>query len=269
MPRLHLDYDPYRIFRSSRTPPGLYARQKWLHEETKSSRQEDFSATVKALYQNRSGSGLWQNSIIKTIHQLFGLHLTVRTCDPLIKKSLEQLLYNVNTALSSQKTGQVHPEQLLGLPFAPGRWLEVVVPATLFLAGIFDQASDSAVLTLYERTVSSLVQGRLDQLAGSAVHNLLRALVVHPDYAGHAITRSVVSWFADRQTAQGDWGRDIPFYQALNALAHLSMVQADIQCRKAFNRLASLQHPDGSWGENQKEWCTFLVIHALRNKGLL
>jgi len=36
MPRLHLRYDPYRIFRSSRTPPGLYARQKWLHEETKS-----------------------------------------------------------------------------------------------------------------------------------------------------------------------------------------------------------------------------------------
>ncbi len=63
MSRLHLNYDPYRIFRSSRTPPGLYARQKRLHEETKSSWQADFIATVKALYQNRSGSVLWQNSI--------------------------------------------------------------------------------------------------------------------------------------------------------------------------------------------------------------
>lgn len=26
---------------------------------------------------------------------------------------------------------------------------------------------------------------------------------------------------------------------------------------------------DGSWGRTQREWHTFLVVHALRNKGVL
>ena len=29
---MKLHFDPYQIFRFSRTPPGLYARQKWLEE---------------------------------------------------------------------------------------------------------------------------------------------------------------------------------------------------------------------------------------------
>lgn len=57
MPRLHLNYEPYRIFRSSRTPPGLYARQKWLHEETKSSQQADSIATVKTLTRTGPAAG--------------------------------------------------------------------------------------------------------------------------------------------------------------------------------------------------------------------
>jgi len=78
-----------------------------------------------------------------------------------------------------------------------------------------------------------------------------------------------VIWLESRQTREGDWDRDIPFYQALNALAHLDLPESDAQCRKAFSRLLNTQNRNGAWGETQQEWCTFLTIHGLRNKNLL
>lgn len=49
--------------------------------------------------------------------------------------------------------------------------------------------------------------------------------------------------------------------------AHLNFDSAETQCRQAFKLLVEIQNADGSWGETESEWCTFLVIHALRNKG--
>lgn len=260
---------PYAIFRSSRTPPGLYARQKWLQEASSPLWKADFDATVSGLFQGQSDGGLWSGSPIETIHRLFGLHLTVRTPNPAIDKSLDALLAIEPVVRWVEASPPVTQERLCGLPFAPASRQSVILPAALFLAAIFGRASDPAILGRYRRIAADLTAEPLAQRDPAALHNILRAFVVHPDYATHAATGLLAAWLADRQTPQGDWGPGIPFYQALNALAHLDHPAADRQFERAFDRLLQHQHSDGAWGENDRQWCTFLAVHAMRNKGLV
>ena len=161
------------------------------------------------------------------------------------------------------------PERLHGLPFTTGPRAAILVPATLFLCAIFGRSEDLRVLALYDRAVQVVDLAIDNREKTSWRHNLLRALVVHPRYADHPVSRRIVAWLADRQTRQGDWGVDIPFYQVLNALAHLHITAADRQTMRAIDRLSATQQADGSWGASQRLWCTFLAVHALRNKGIL
>ncbi|MBN1625065.1 MAG: hypothetical protein JW944_00960 [Deltaproteobacteria bacterium] len=39
------------------------------------------------------------------------------------------------------------------------------------------------------------------------------------------------------------------------------------QIEKAFTRLYDSQNEDGTWSDDEPEWNTFLVVHALKNKG--
>jgi hypothetical protein len=78
-----------------------------------------------------------------------------------------------------------------------------------------------------------------------------------------------VEHLADLQTGAGGWKNGLPFYQTLNALAHLDLPQAEKQLEKAFKRLFENQNSDGTWSRSEPEWNTFLAIHALKNKGLL
>jgi hypothetical protein len=103
----------------------------------------------------------------------------------------------------------------------------------------------------------------------AAMHNALRALVVHPDDRFLPAIQSVVSWLADRQTRWGDWGPELPFFQAVNALAHLNIPEANLQFENALTQIIDTQNTDGTWDITNREWQTFLVVHALRNKGIL
>ena len=58
----------------------------------------------------------------------------------------------------------------------------------------------------------------------------------------------------------------MPFYQIVNALAHLDLPEADRQLELAFQHVIESQKPDGTWRSDQPEWHTFLVVHALKNK---
>jgi hypothetical protein len=266
MAALRFRHDPYTIFRASRTPPGLYARQKWLHQASSSAWRADFDATVAELYQGQSADGLWNDSVMETIHRLFGLHLTVRNPDPRIDAALDRLL---EAAAGPDPAGEgeiVAPQRLFGLPFASSRRPALVLPASLFLASIFGRQSVPVVMELYRRIASRPIATDLGRQDPAVIHNLLRAWVVHPDYAGHAATRAAVDWLARRQTPSGHWGDGIPFFQALNALAHLKFPDAEAQCSRAFDRLAKIQGSDGAWGQTEPEWCTFLAIHALRQQ---
>ncbi len=255
------------IFSGSRSPCGLYARQKWLGEENSPGWCVDYENTVYALRQGQGTNGLWQNSPLVTIHRLFGLHLTVRKTDRPIIAALDALLASMAPAPADNSL--ISREELTGLPFASGKWGDVATPATLFLCTIFDQPFAPKVLALYDRTITAISGPQLDAAPPAKVHNIFRALVVHPTYATHQTTMRVVAWYAHRQTADGHWGAKIPFYQALNALAHLTSTAADKQCHAAIASLPSRQNTDGCWGHEQQEWHTFLMLHALRNKGRL
>jgi hypothetical protein len=206
---------------------------------------------------------------MKTVQRLFDLHLTVRDCDSRIRKSLDWLMEHHSFRNPSGPGSLRTPEKLCGLPFAPSAWQSFLEPATLFLCTIFGRGSEPKIVERYDQILSHFSPSNLNRQNPATLSNMLRALVVHPDYCKHLVTQSLVSWLADQQSPKGDWGLAFPFYQTLNALAHLDMIEAHEQSLKAFQWLIKQQRTDGSWGSNDKEWNTFLAIHALRNKGFL
>jgi hypothetical protein len=269
---MKLRYDPYQVFRFSKTPAGLYARQKWLAEADTPQWKIDFKETVATLLADQLPDGSWRHATVETIHRLFGLHLTVRSSSAQIDNALTWILDKI--AFHAEGI-HVHAEdistifKLEGLPFIPSRPDMFLTGAALFLSTIFGRENDPDILTLYQWLISEGVknQGRWFDEASS--NNVLRAMVVHPVFSKDKATALAAGHLADLQTDAGTWDHDLPFYQILNALAHLDLHQAETQLEKAFERLFKIQNSDGTWSQSEPEWNTFLAIHALKNKGFL
>lgn len=260
------------VFKSSKTPAGLYARQKWLSESDDRQWKNDFRETVEKLIADQANDGSWHQSEVETIIRLFGLHLTVRERSDQINAALNWLIQNIDSA----STGHQHRfatdavnDSLEGLPFIASSQDMFLIAATLFLASIFGRHNDPYILSIY-RWLS--MEGNRNEglwFDRACSHNILRAMVVHPVYGEDIATVRAVESLADLQLASGEWRDGLPFYQTVNALAHIDIPAADKQLEKAFSRLYETQNKDGSWGETETEWNTFLAVHALRNKGLL
>ncbi len=269
---MKLHYDPYQVFRSSKTPAGLYARQKWLGEADKGQWEMDFKETVAALLAGQLPDGSWSRSTIETIKRLFGLHLTVRSSTAQIEASLKWLLNKIdlraeNIYARDDDISTIASSE--GLPFAPSRKATFLTGATLFLSSIFGLQSDPAVLALYQLLSAEGIKNKGRWSDEASTHNVLRAMVVHPVFAKDKATVLAVEHLADLQTDAGTWDHNLPFYQTLNALAHLELDQAEKQLEKAFMLLFENQNSDGTWSHDEPEWNTFLAIHALKNKGFL
>ncbi len=264
-----LRYDPLHVFKNSTTPAGLYARQKWLAERQTPQWQHEFKSTVALLTKDQETNGSWRASTTLTVKQLFGLHLTVRQPTPQINKALDWLLEKARRQLnfaegrSKKSTASPIPEQL---PFVAGRRDGFTLGATLFLASIFGRQNHSQILALFQRLDEDAHQKQLYWKDLTCLNNIFRAFVVHPLYANQLAVRTAVRQLRTLQTAKGDWGPQLPFYQIVNALAHLEMPEADQQLEPAFQCLVQSQKPDGTWSTDQPEWHTFLVVHALKNK---
>jgi hypothetical protein len=89
---MKIKYDPYRTFHGSKTPVGLYARQKWLDDVETAEWKADFDETVTALLAHQLPDGSWGRSALTTISRLFGLHLTIRSPSHQIDKALRRLI---------------------------------------------------------------------------------------------------------------------------------------------------------------------------------
>lgn len=263
-----LRHSPYAIFEDSQSPPGLYARQKWLNQGETETYRANFAATVAKLRYADMNPGSRSERILGKLHRLFGLHLTVRNADRFIEIALNEVI-GENKVRSQQIEIVLIPDRLNGLPFAATRWEFFIGPASLFLAAIFGKATDPGVDPIYAQLAANVTESAAFRRNAAAMHNALRALVVHPDDRFRPATRSAVSWFASQQTAYGDWGPNIPFFQAFNAMAHLSIPEANAQFDNALKHVIEGQNRDGTWGSADKEWQTFLVVHALRKKGIL
>ena len=227
---------------------------------------------MKKLFKGQSKDGSWDRSLILTVRRLFGLHLTVRQSSLEICRALEWLIN-----ISSEKIDQPHEKwdgslkkrDLVGLPFTKSSRESLQYGATLFLASIFGKENDPRVIKLYG-VISEAISKELSQSLGwASFNNYFRALVVHPEYSGSTITEQAVRKLAEVQRPNGTWLKQLPFYQTINALAHLDLIPARDQLARAFYQLFKTQNNDGSWGRSQREWNTFLTVHALRNKGKL
>ena len=269
---MKLHYDPYQVFRSSRTPVSLYARQKWLGEAGTAQWKIDFDETVAGLLADQLPDGSWSRSTTKTIQRLFGLHLTVRSSTAQIDAALTWLLSKITL-----QAGGIHVSvddldavtDLEGLPFITSRPAMLLTGAALFLSSIFGHQRSPDVLALYQWLCSEGRNNNGRWFDETSSHNVLRAMVVHPLFAEDESTALAVGRLADLQTDMGSWGRNLPFYQTLNALAHLQFDQAEKQIQKAFVLLVEKQNSDGTWSHDEPEWNSFLAIHALKNKGYL
>lgn len=267
---IRIPHNPYAVFASNPSPVGIYARKRWLNQEQTPQWKVDFQRAVQRLLAGQFPDGSWDDSIVETVRRLFGLHLTVREPNRSIDAALDWLN---ERALFIAKGGSIPGEELRGdrlhsLPFTRGAFDLLVMGANLFLSNAFGRAHDPDVLNMYEwLSRRALLKERSP--GWSSTNNILRALVVHPRYSRHAATKELVARLSRVQGGAGRWGRGVPLYQTANALAHLDSQAAERQVRLAFGYLAATQHPDGTWGGAQREWDTFLVVHALRKKGVL
>jgi len=267
-----LNADPYYVFRHSRSPVGLYARQKWLGEEKDPRWREAFDAAVKRLLAGQSADGSWNQSIVTTIQRLFGLHLTVRNPNDSINGALDWLMAVAFEELSRLRRDirkRNASKDLQNLPFTPGCSGYFLTGASLFLASIFGRENDSRVLEAYGWLAQEGVKKNGRWCGWSCSNNILRAFVVHPTYSKNRAIELAVHALARAQDSSGKWPAGVPFYQTVNALAHLDSKEANTQLNKAFKHLSRTQNRDGTWGRSRQEWKTFLVVHALRRKGVV
>jgi hypothetical protein len=269
---MRLPYDPYQVFRFSKTPAGLYARQKWLEEAETPQWKSDFQETTSKLMAHQLPDGSWRQATVITIRHLFGLHLTVRESSPGIKAALNWLLGNItlqDKIIIVNCKGDLTADDLNGLPFVFSRQDMLIVAAVLFLATIFGDESNRGVSISYQFLSNLGIQNRGQWFDGPTTHNMFRAMVVHPIFSKGQATTLAVGRLAKLQTQSGDWGDRLSFYQTLNALAHLDTAPAENQLEKAFEWLFESQKKDGTWSEYEPEWNSFLAVHALKNKRLL
>jgi hypothetical protein len=269
---MRLRSDPFQIFRNSKTPAGLYARKKWLKEHYHSSYKHDFEETVRFLLSGQASDGSWENSFIRTVRRLFGLHLTVRDEIEPIRKGLDWLLDRTSTFFRRQRihlAEKIPENRLAGLPFTKGSSVLLITSATLFLFCVFGRENDPEILKIYDWLQAEGSKGSGRWCGWSSYYNLLRAFVVHPHYSRQKAVTLAVKNLRRIQMNSGIWPGDVPFYQTVNALAHLDSNEGDAQLALAFERLHRTQRPDGTWSRSQPEWHSFLVVHALKNKGQL
>ncbi len=265
---MKLRSDPFQIFRHSKTPAGLYARKKWLKERFPSSYRNDFEETVRFLLSGQSTDGSWETSFMKTIKRLFGLHLTVRDENEPVRNGLDWLAAQTSNLFKRKRirlAEKIGENDLAGLPFTKGSSVLLITGATLFLSSVFGRKDDPGILKIYDW----FQRGSGRWCGWSSYNNILRAFVVHPHYSTSGAVALAVNNLRRVQKNSGKWPGAVPFYQTVNALAHLDSAEGDAQLELAFKYLYEKQRCDGTWSTSQPEWHSFLIIHALKNKGVI
>jgi hypothetical protein len=263
---ISLPLDPYGCFAASTSPAGLYARQKWLGQEGDKLWQTDFNECTASLLRGQLRDGSWGSSFVRTVQHLFGLHLTIRQPVEEIERGLDWLIDHTEGSLEN---AAVVGSDLKGLPFTTGDEHSLRLAMTLFLSTIFGRAESPEIMARY-RELSHRALHTPDGWGDHPdISNILRAFVVHPVFSKDPATIHAVKNLARLQDSSGTWPEAIPFYQTVNALAHLDLPEADRQLEKSFMLLPRTQSNDGTWGASDKEWNTFLIVHALRNKKIL
>jgi hypothetical protein len=260
-------YNPFQIFQASQSPAGLYARKKWLGESENAAWQDDFNQTVSSLTRGQAADGSWDQSLLETIRHLFGLHLTVRERTEDIRRALVWLIDMTLTGdLSGPYLEDLSADAFRELPFISAKQPLVFACATLFLASVFQMEKEERVEAHYRLLIGWLDRHADHTEVWAEKSDILRALIVHPLYARDSSTLKLIEDLEKIQKSSGIWPAPVPFFLIVNTLAHLNAESAHRQWIKALPLLLNIQKKDGAWGVEDREWNTFLVVHALHNK---
>lgn len=260
-------YNPLQIFKASKKPAGLYARKKWLGESGNAAWVADYNMTVAILMKGQAPDGSWEQSPMETIRHLFGLHLTVREKTQDIQRALDWLAGQTLTGQVSGPYLEDLSDDAFGeLPWINARQPLVQICATLFLASVFGLEKDETVLEHYRLLGQWLAARAEEEDLWPEKMNILRAMIVHPEFSRAEAALTLIDELEKNQKPSGVWPAPVPFFLTLNALAHLDVEAANRQWQKALPLLTIVQKKDGSWGGEDQEWNTFLVVHALKNK---
>lgn len=264
--------DPLQVFHQSKTPAGLYARQKWLDQGGTNSWRRDFDSTVALLNYGQMPNGSWGDSVVNTVRHLFDLHLTVRKSNRSVDAGIDWLtasMPSLTSVCGDYHREHITAENLRGIPFSPCRFDVFSMTSALFLATVFGRDHDRQVIDAYDHLDREIVRKDGYLYGWSCLSNLLRALVVNDKYSNSRSTELIVQVLSRIQTPEGEWQGKVPFYLTLNALAHLDMPIANSQVDSALKRIYRTQSRNGSWGKAEPEFATFLVVHTLKRKGIL
>jgi hypothetical protein len=265
-----IPYYPLEIFRVSKTPVGIYARKKWLNDAETSEWQNDFKETVATLMNGQSADGSWFQSPVETIRRLFGLHLTIRNKTEHVDKAMKWLIKEaLNHHFSRGLDEDLQSGIFRELPFVKEQGRLTLVCATLFLACVFQFDNHETIEENYKFLIQWLDEHSENKDVWADKSNVLRALIVHPVYANDPAAIKLVGDLDENQQSSGLWPVPIPFFLTVNALAHLKSERAHHQWEKVLPLLSVSQKKDGTWGNQDVEWNTFLVVHALKNKQCL
>lgn len=284
--------DPYRPFRGSTTAFGLYARKRWLGEGYSIAYRADVTRFVKALLSAQRPDGSWNGSVIETARALFALHLVVRDRTPACSKALCWMFDSDPDVLpvddtASADRARAFPRPLpdadvamlessrdaivATLPFVPCEPCAFAASTAMFLAGVFGYHQEPVIALFFAWWERNVLFPDADHATDiSVTSNMARAFIVLPELATSAITSRLVDRLATMQCEDGSWQAPLDSWQVFNALAHTPLPAARRQCERALPWILAARDPGGTWGASgQVSISTFLVVHALRNLGLL
>ncbi len=270
-----LRFDPYQIFKNSSTPYAIYARRKWLGEETESSRIEGDQIVAKLIdVQNNNGS--WNDSVVDTIQNLHLISLlapkfngrTKRAVDWLLEKGHEPMRHSLYEGLffrmNRNDTKQIYRRR--DFIFTMGCSGFVKTGAALYFAGIFTKQKDERVLYAF-KTLDKVIKKRHSKWCSlPCSNNILRAYISHPLKRQSKQTQDALKILAKAQTKNGGWQGTSYFYHTFNLIAQSKLKVARQQIIKALPRIISSQNRDGSFGKDNKEFYTFLVLDGLKRQ---
>ncbi|MEO0093277.1 MAG: hypothetical protein ABIK93_07490 [candidate division WOR-3 bacterium] len=278
-----LRYDPYQIFRKGSTPYAIYARRKWLGEETESSRMAA-DQIVANLIQTQSPNGSWNDSVVETIQNLHLISLlapkfngrTKKAVDWLLEKHLEPMRHTAKDGVkydglffqvNRKDANEINRRE--NFLFTRGCAGFVKTAAALLFAGIFTKQKDERVLQAF-KTLDNILKRRQGKWCNNlpCSNNVLRAYVCHPLKRQSKETQTALKTLAKLQTRNGTWRGIKYFYHTFNIVAQSKLKIARQQVAKALPRIIQLQNRDGTFGKDNKEFYTFLVLDGLKKQRL-
>lgn len=267
-PEFRLKVDPLRYVDNLESPIGVYLRREMFRNEGKTD-----ASMKKKLYDRieaaQSPDGSWNQSFVTTANNLWDLWLLGYNAeDKTTRHGLEWLLsiqryqyhgYPGFFNTDNRKDPSLMRSILYG-EFGPGCTIFYVTTYAVHLFHIYGFDGNSQVQT----AVKSYLQFWRPNWCGSWCNlNVLCMLIEHPLSRESTQVEDGLRYFGRRQSRAGAW-KGYAFYHAFHALSRAKQDSAVKQVKKAMPTIIRRQNPDGSWGRQNQETNTYLVLDALK-----